>query len=105
MGTKRPTNENIRIGDIFKEPLNKGPHLRKTTSSVQEPRPEQVGISIIRLSHQDIGRSDLEKGAVPPYQAGESFRPALASRYKLAQANMAYKRFSFFLSPRYTVFL
>ena len=88
-----------------REPLNKGRHLRRRTSSAQEPRPEQVGIGIIRLSQQDISRSDLEKGAVPPYQAGESFRPALASRYKLAQANMAYKRFSFFRSPRYTVFL
>ena len=34
-----------------------------------------------------------------------SFRPALASIYKFAQANMAYSRFSFFLSPLYTTFL
>ena len=30
----------------------------------------------------------------------ESFRPAIASEYKLAQANRAYKRFSFFFNPR-----
>ena len=35
----------------------------------------------------------------------ESFRPAMARAYKLAQANKAYSRFSFFISPRYTVFL
>ena len=30
----------------------------------------------------------------------ESFRPAIASEYKLAQANRVYKRFSFFFNPR-----
>ena len=30
----------------------------------------------------------------------ESFRPAIASEYKLAQANRAYTRFSFFFNPR-----
>lgn len=30
----------------------------------------------------------------------ESFRPAIASEYKSAQANGAYKRFSFFFNPR-----
>ena len=30
----------------------------------------------------------------------ESFRPAIAGEYKLAQANRAYKRFSFFFNPR-----
>ena len=29
-----------------------------------------------------------------------SFQPAIASEYKLAQANRAYKRFSFFFNPR-----
>ena len=48
----------------------------------------------------------LKKGRLPPlYQVTESFRPAMASAYKLAQANMAYSRFSFFFRPRYTVFL
>ena len=46
-----------------------------------------------------------KKGRLPLYQVVESFRPAMASAYKLAQANMAYSRFSFFISPRYTVFL
>ena len=41
----------------------------------------------------------------PLYQVTESFRPAMASAYKLAQANIAYSRFSFFFRPRYTVFL
>ena len=30
----------------------------------------------------------------------ESFQPAIAGEYKLAQANRAYKRFSFFFNPR-----
>ena len=30
----------------------------------------------------------------------DNFRPAIASEYKLAQANRAYKRFSFFFNPR-----
>ena len=47
----------------------------------------------------------LKKGRLPPYQVAESFRPAMASAYKLAQANIAYSRFSFFFKPRYTVFL
>ena len=48
----------------------------------------------------------LKKGRLPPlYQVTESFRPAMASAYKLAQANIAYSRFSFFFRPRYTVFL
>ena len=46
-----------------------------------------------------------KKGRLPLCQVVESFRPAIASAYKLAQANIAYSRFSFFLSPRYTVFL
>ena len=46
-----------------------------------------------------------KKGRLLLYQVVESFRPAMASAYKLAQANIAYSRFSFFLSPRYTVFL
>ena len=46
-----------------------------------------------------------KKGRLPLYQVAKSFRPAVASAYKLAQANMAYSRFSFFISPRYTVFL
>ena len=47
----------------------------------------------------------LKKGRLPLYQVAESFRPAMASAYKLAQANIAYSRFSFFFKPRYTVFL
>ena len=47
----------------------------------------------------------LKKGRLPLYQVVESFRPAMASAYKLAQANIAYSRFSFFFRPRYTVFL
>ena len=47
----------------------------------------------------------LKNGRLPLYQVAESFRPAMASAYKLAQANIAYSRFSFFFRPRYTVFL
>lgn len=47
----------------------------------------------------------LKKGRLPLYQVVESFRPAMARAYRLAQANIAYSRFSFFFSPRYTVFL
>ena len=47
----------------------------------------------------------LKKGRLPLYQVVESFRPAMARAYKLAQVNMAYRRFSFFFNPRYTVFL
>ena len=48
----------------------------------------------------------LEKRAdYPLYQTVESFRLAIASAYRLAQANMAYRRFSFFFKPLYTVFL
>ena len=46
-----------------------------------------------------------KKGRLPLCQVVESFRPAMASAYKLAQANIAYSRFSFFFRPRYTVFL
>ncbi len=44
------------------------------------------------------------KGYRPP-QVVDNFRLAMASIYKLAQANKAYSRFSFFFNPRYTVFL
>ena len=41
------------------------------------------------------------KGPTPPLiYVVESFQPAIASEYKLAQANRAYKRFSFFFNPR-----
>lgn len=43
----------------------------------------------------------LKKGRLPLSQVVESFRPAIASEYKLAQANIAYRRFSFFLKPLY----
>lgn len=46
-----------------------------------------------------------KKGRLSLCQVVESFRPAMASAYKLAQANIAYSRFSFFFRPRYTVFL
>ena len=46
----------------------------------------------------------LKKGRLPLSQVVESFRPAIASEYKLAQANIAYRRFSFFLKPLYTTF-
>ena len=46
-----------------------------------------------------------KKGRLPLYQVVERLRPAMASAYKLAQANIAYSRFSFFFKPRYTVFL
>ena len=42
-----------------------------------------------------------EKGQTSPLiYVVESFRPAIAGEYKLAQANRAYKRFSFFFNPR-----
>ena len=42
-----------------------------------------------------------EKGQTSPLiYVVESFRPAIASEYKLAQANRACKRFSFFFNPR-----
>jgi hypothetical protein len=53
--------------------------------------------SIIRLTFP-------EKGIVPP-QVVDNLRPAIARKYRLAQANMAYSQFSFFFKPRYTVFL
>jgi len=46
-----------------------------------------------------------QKGQTTPCQVVVSFRPAIAREYRLAQANMAYSRFSFFLGPRYAVFL
>ena len=46
-----------------------------------------------------------KKGRLPLYQVVESFRPAIARAYRLAQANIAYSRFSFFFNPRYTVFI
>ena len=46
-----------------------------------------------------------KKGRLPLCQVVESFRPAMASTYRLAQANMAYSRFSLFFRPRYTAFL
>ena len=45
-----------------------------------------------------------KKGKLPLYQVVESFRPAIARTYRLAQANIAYSRFSFFFKPRYAVF-
>jgi len=39
------------------------------------------------------GIFQVQKSTTPPYQATARFRPALASTYKLAQANIAYKRF------------
>ena len=44
------------------------------------------------------------KAQFSPYVV-DNFRPAIAIAYRLAQANMAYSRFSFFFNPRYTVFL
>ncbi len=42
----------------------------------------------------------LKRGLVP-HQVVNSFRPAIARKYRLAQANIAYSRFSFFFKPRY----
>ena len=52
-----------------------------------------------------LKKGRLPLGSLPLYQVVESFHPAMARAYKLAKANIAYRRFSFFFNPRYTVFL
>ncbi len=49
--------------------------------------------------------SNFRTKGIVPRQVVDSFRPAIAREYRLAQTNKAYSRFSFFFKPRYTVFL
>ena len=90
---------------IIKEPLNNRLYLVSTQCISRHLRLAEV----ISAQNSHYLSTFLlrfpKKGRLPLCQVVESFRPAIASAYKLAQANIAYSRFSFFLSPRYTVFL
>ena len=89
----------------FREPLNNRLYLVSTQCISRHLRLAEV----ISAQNSHYLSTFLlrfpKKGRLPLCQVVESFRPAIASAYKLAQANIAYSRFSFFLSPRYTVFL
>ena len=91
----------MKFAPGIREPLNKSSISRDVQQAGQNSPSKQEAAGGI---FTDSFPWTLQKGA-PLYQAGGRFLPALASAYKLAQANMAYKRFSFFLSPRYTVFV
>ena len=91
--------------EIIREPLNNRLYLVSTQCISRHLRLAEV----ISAQNSHYLSTFLlrfpKKGRLPLCQVVESFRPAIASAYKLAQANIAYSRFSFFLSPRYTVFL
>ena len=90
---------------ISKEALNKsihsasGQYFGHFCAKLGQIRHHIVAIPLFFCS------ASRKRADCPLYQVTESFRPAMASAYKLAQANMAYSRFSFFFRPRYTVFL
>ena len=58
--------------------------------------------AVLRMTKEYL---DGKMDRLPLIQVVERFRPAIASEYRFAQANMAYSRFSFFCKPRYAVFL
>ena len=89
--TRKPLNN--RLYPVSTQCLNRHLRLVKVISAQSS---HYVSVFLLRFP---------KKGRLPLYQVVESFRPAMASAYRFAQANMAYSRFSFFLSPRYTVFL
>ena len=97
--------DNIRRSRIAKEPLNNRLYLVSTQCISRHLRLAEV----ISAQNSHYLSTFLlrfpKKGRLPLCQVVESFRPAMASAYKLAQANIAYSRFSFFFRPRYTVFL
>ena len=88
---RKPLNN--RLYPVSTQCLNRHLRLVKVISAQSS---HYVSVFLLRFP---------KKGRLPLYQVVESFRPAMASAYRFAQANMAYSRFSFFLSPRYTVFL
>ena len=59
------------------------------------------GLSLLKYAFSLVSCFFSEKGQTSPLiYVVESSRPAIASEYKLAQANRVYKRFSFFFNPR-----
>ena len=83
-----------------REPLNNKPcilvkHAIQAFFRIQ-------GLSLlVNMLFSLVGCFFSEKGQTSPLiYVVESFRLAIASEYKLAQANRAYKRFSFFFNPR-----
>ena len=88
---KKPLNN--RLYPVSTQCLNRHLRLVKVISAQSS---HYVSVFLLRFP---------KKGRLPLYQVVESFRPAMASAYRFAQANMAYSRFSFFFRPRYTVFL
>ena len=109
-----PVGKNLigRVVNALGEPIDgKGTIEAEAFRPIESPAP-----GIIERKHVSVSAQNshycfaflfhfLKKGRLPLSQVVESFRPAIARAYKLAQANMAYSRFSFFISPRYTVFL
>ena len=89
--SKKPLNN--RLYPVSTQCLNRHLRLVKVISAQSS---HYVSVFLLRFP---------KKGRLPLYQVVESFRPAMASAYRFAQANMAYSRFSFFFRPRYTVFL
>ena len=87
------------------EPLNKSGYF--CPHSGYQPLLGLVKAILVQNSHYNLSFLLYfpKKGKLPLYQVVESFRPAIARAYRLAQANIAYSRFSFFFKPRYTVFL
>ena len=102
---RKPTAALGRLSVNIREPLNNRLYLVSTQCISRHLRLAEV----ISAQNSHYLSTFLlrfpKKGRLPLCQVVESFRPAIASAYKLAQANIAYSRFSFFLSPRYTVFL
>ena len=91
--------------DKIREPLNKSLSFRSKTIYVPIFALDKGYLDEKAIIPRIFNHDFLKKGRLPLYQVAGSFRPAIASEYRLAQANMAYKRFSFFFNPRYTVFL
>ena len=82
--------------------IHRGPLIRLHKNTV----PKQSVHQSLKNSHYSVPFLLYfpKKGRLPLYQVVESFRPAIARAYRLAQANIAYRRFSFFFKPQYTVF-
>ena len=101
----RPVSLYQPRGAYAREPLNKSGYF--CLHSGYQPLFGLVNAIWARNSHYSVPFLLYfpKKGRLPLYQVAESFRPAIARTYRLAQANIAYSRFSFFFKPRYAVFL
>lgn len=88
-----------RQSETFREPLNNKPCI--LVKHAIQAFFQNTGLIFTQICFFAGWLLFSEKGQTSPLiYVVESFRPAIASEYKLAQANRTYKRFSFFFNPR-----